>query len=62
MPCNQPKYLVLVQPTLETELSFSIGELEFYNLNFKKKYAPENSEPDEPFESLPVQVQVIYAG
>lgn len=48
-------------PTSETELSFSIGELEFSELNFNKKYVPENIEQDEPFEPVPVRVKVMYA-
>ena len=61
MPYNKPKYLVLVQPTSETKGSFLVGELELNNLNFNKKYVPENLEPDEPFEPVPVRVKVIYA-
>ena len=38
-----------------------MGELELYGLNFNKKYVPENIEPDEPFEPVPVWVKVIYA-
>ena len=38
-----------------------MGELELNNLNFNKKYVPENLEPDEPFEPVPVRVKVIYA-
>ena len=38
-----------------------MGELELYGLNFNKKYVPENIEPDEPFEPVPVRVKVIYA-
>jgi hypothetical protein len=37
-----------------------VGELELNNLNFNKKYVPENSDPDEPFEPVPVRVKVIY--
>ncbi len=38
-----------------------MGELEFFDLNFNKKYVPENLEPDEPFEPVPVRIKVIYA-
>ena len=61
MPYNNFKYLVVVQPTSETKESFLVGELELYGLNFNKKYVPENIEPDEPFEPVPVRVKVIYA-
>ena len=52
---------MVVQPTSETKESFLVGELELNNLNFNKKYVPENSDPDEPFEPVPVRVKVIYA-
>lgn len=61
MPYNNFKYLVVVQPTSETKGSFLVGELELNNLNFNKKYVPENSDPDKPFEPVPVRVKVIYA-
>ena len=61
MPYNKTKYLVLVQPTSNTEVSFLIGELEFDNLKFNRKYVPEDTDPDEPFEPVPVRVKVIYA-
>ena len=61
MPYNNFKYLVDVQPTSNTEVSFLIGELEFDNLKFNRKYVPEDTDPDKPFEPVPVQVKVIYA-
>ena len=62
MPYNQVKYLAVVQPTCNTEVSFLIGELEFDNLKFNRKYALENIETDKPFESVPVRVKVTYTG
>lgn len=48
-------------PTSNTEVSFLIGELEFDNLKFNRKYVPEDTDPDKPFEPVPVRVKVIYA-
>ena len=34
--------------------------MDFFGLNFHRKYVPENSEPDEPIKPIPVTVKVIY--
>ena len=59
MPYNQVKYLAVVQPTSNTEVSFLIGELELDNLKFNRKYVPEDADPDKPFEPVPVRVKVF---
>ena len=47
-------------PTSETKVSLFLYEMEFFGLNFYRKYVPENSEPDEPIKPIPVTVKVRY--
>ena len=42
-------------------MCFGIGGMEFYDLEFNRKYVPEDADPDKPFETIPVRVKVIYA-
>ncbi len=48
-------------PTRNTKVCFGIGGMEFYDLEFNRKYVPEDADPDKPFETIPVRVKVIYA-
>ena len=34
--------------------------MDFFGLNFYRKYVPEDSEPDEPIKPIPVTVNVKY--
>ena len=52
------KFLV---PTGNTKVPFLIGEMEFHDLKFNRKYVPEDADPDKPFEPVPVRVKVMYA-